>query len=236
MTAQDILDRAAYITLFKRFQRGRDFDARFSDATNGRAARRFYGFDGGKLAIPREWKTSPGAFGCGLAHVVLWATTLSDYCSEYELDKPFFFMEDDAVFCDDFLTKLEKIAPNVPDDYDIFYLGGEHLLGGRRKPESVAPGIIRAYNVNRLHAYVVKGHAIKKLFPRILRYLSNAPTVLGPSGDETCFDYEVGRMTEDGTLTVYAADPFLVGQGGFGSDTYPQKSVGETRFWQLQDF
>ena len=158
-------------------------------------------------------------------------TTLFLQGLRYEQWLRFFFMEDDAVFCDDFLTKLEKIAPNVPDDYDIFYLGGEHLLGGRRKPEGVAPGIIRAYNVNRLHAYVVKGHAIKKLFPRILRYLSNAPTVLGPSGDETCFDYEVGRMTEDGTLTVYAACPFRVGQGGFGSDTYPSKSVSETRFW-----
>ena len=232
MNADLVLSTAAYITLAKREERGRAFEQRYSEATGGLCARLFYGFDGEKLTPPRSWKTSKGAFGCGLAHVLMWARTLSDRCGD-DLDQYFLFMEDDAVFCDGFLEKFRALAPLVPDDCDVLYLGGEHLLAGRRKPIKVAEGLVRAFNVNRLHAYVAKGRAVSKLFTRILFYLSHAPTVLGPSGDETCFDYEVGRMTEDGTLTVYAACPFLVGQGGYGSDTYPQKSVLETRFWDI---
>ena len=227
---EKLLTNATVITLRKRPERGASFLSRWQTLT-GRAPRIVYGFDGERVPIPTGWQTSPGAFGCCLAHVSAQYRVLSD--AEYGDDDPLAFFEDDAVFCDGFLTKLDALAPLVPDDCDVLYLGGEHLLGGRRAPERVADGLVRAYNVNRLHAYVVRARALPKIATRLLAYATNAPERRGPSGDETCHDYEVGRMTEEGELTVYAASPFLVGQGGFGSDTYPGKALDENqvRFW-----
>ena len=233
MTSDDVLKNATVITLRKRPDRGASFLSRFQTLT-GRAPRIVYGFDGDRVPIPTGWQTSKGAFGCCLAHVAAQMRVLSD--EEYSDDDPFAFFEDDAVFCDGFLEKLETVAKFVPDDWEILYLGGELLLTGRSKPTVVATRdgvkLTKPYNVNRLHAYVVKAKALPKIALRLLEYSTNAPKVQGPSGDETCFDYEVGRMQERGELTVYAVAPWLVGQGGYGSDTYPG-DVGafRVRYW-----
>lgn len=233
MTGDDVLKNATVITLRKRPDRGASFLSRFQTLT-GRAPRIVYGFDGDRVPIPTGWQTSKGAFGCCLAHVAAQMRVLSD--EEYSDDDPLAFFEDDAVFCDGFLEKLETVAKFVPNDWEILYLGGELLLTGRPKPVVVAAQdcvkLTKPYNVNRLHAYVVKAKALPKIALRLLEYSTNAPKVQGPSGDETCFDYEVGRMQERGELTVYAVAPWLVGQGGYGSDTYPS-DVGafRTRYW-----
>lgn len=235
MTGDDILKNATVITLRKRPDRGASFLSRFQTLT-GRAPRIVYGFDGDRVPIPTGWQTSKGAFGCCLAHVAAQMRVLSD--EEYSDDDPFAFFEDDAVFCDGFLDKLETVVKFVPNDWEILYLGGELLLTGRPKPTVVATRdgvkLTKPYNVNRLHAYVVKAKALPKIALRLLEYSTHAPKVQGPSGDETCFDYEVGRMQERGELTVYAVAPWLVGQGGYGSDTYPSdKGAFWTRFWQV---
>lgn len=235
MTGDDILKNATVITLRKRPDRGAIFLSRFQTLT-GRAPRIVYGFDGDRVPIPTGWQTTRGAFGCCLAHVAAQMRVLSD--EEYSDDDPFAFFEDDAVFCDGFLDKLETVAKFVPNDWEILYLGGELLLTGRPKPTVVATRdgvkLTKPYNVNRLHAYVVRARALPKIAVRLLEYSTNAPKVQGPSGDETCFDYEVGRMQERGELTVYAVAPWLVGQGGYGSDTYPSdKGAFRTRFWQV---
>ena len=237
MTVDDVLKNATVITLRKRPDRGASFLSRFQTLT-GRAPRIVYGFDGDRVPIPTGWQTSKGAFGCCLAHVAAQMRVLSD--EEYSDDDPLAFFEDDAVFCDGFLEKLETVAKFVPDDWEILYLGGELLLTGRPKPKpifkytdgAIRVEIVKPYNVNRLHAYVVKAKALPKIALRLLEYSTNAPKVQGPSGDETCFDYEVGRMQERGELTVYAVAPWLVGQGGYGSDTYPG-DVGafRVRYW-----
>ena len=212
MTADDILKNATVITLRKRPDRGASFLSRFQTAT-GASCRIVYGFDGDRVPVPSGWQTTSGAFGCCLAHVAAQFRVLSD--AEYSDDDPLTFFEDDAVFCDGFLDKLETVASLVPDDWEILYLGGELLLTGRPKPVVVAAKngvkLTRPRNVNRLHAYVVRARALSKIATRLLEYSTNAPKTKGPSGDETCFDYEVGRMQERGELTVYAVAPWLVG-------------------------
>ena len=135
MTVDDVLKNATVITLRKRPDRGASFLSRFQTLT-GRAPRIVYGFDGDRVPIPTGWQTSKGAFGCCLAHVAAQMRVLSD--EEYSDDDPLAFFEDDAVFCDGFLDKLETVAKFVPDDWEILYLGGELLLTGRPKPTAVA--------------------------------------------------------------------------------------------------
>lgn len=236
MTADQILDNSIVISLYKRPERLHSFNNRFLAAADGRLTRVQLGFDGNKLSIPSQWQTSAGAFGACLAHVSALARALSDW--DLKTDDPICVFEDDAVFCDRFLEKLKQVVALVPPSWDLFYLGGEHL-SGRPKPRIVAEAgdvaLVRGVNVNRLHAYVVRYPAAQKVYLRLLRYLTNAPKNFGPSGDETCFDYEVGRMQEEGELVAYAAKPFLVGQGGFGSDTYPNADANSRveRYWNF---
>ena len=192
----------------------------------------FFGYDGARLPKPVGHFPPPGAFGCAFSHVSAWAKALTeiDLNDEKRLDDPCLFFEDDAYFCDRFPEKLEVVLKYVPDDWEIFYLGGE-ILNGRPLPAEVALGVARAQNVNRLHAYAVKARALPKLFHRILAYLPNAPQRSGPSGEESCFDYEVGRMCEEGELVAYCSKPWLVGQAGLGSDTYPTSDASNVRFW-----
>ena len=244
LDAKAILRNATVITLRKRPERLEGFGKRFGEATRGASFAVFYGYDGEKIPVPESWKASKGAFGCCLAHVSAWARVLSD--ENYDDDTPLLFFEDDAIFCENFYGKLEILAPIVPDDWDMIYLGGEHLRNGRKKPEEIAQyckaslkdpensicvGLVKAYNVNRMHAYVVRARAFRKIFPRLLAYAGNAPKRTGPSGDETPHDYEFGRMMESGEIVVYAASPFLVGQGAFGSDTYANSGADRERFW-----
>ncbi|MBQ9873803.1 MAG: hypothetical protein IJM30_05020 [Thermoguttaceae bacterium] len=227
MTGKEILKRAFCISLFRRRDRAEGFAKRYFEAT-GNYARFVRGYDGTRLPVPEGWKSTPGAFGCALAHVAAWARAISD--SDATDDDPLTFFEDDAVFCDDFLAKLDRVAAIVPDDWDLLYLGGEHL-SGRELPPKVADGLVKGVNVNRLHAYVVRARAFKKIFPRLVKYLADAPRRSGPTGDETPHDYEFGRMVESGELVAYAARPFLVGQGPFGSDTFPTSRADSLRYW-----
>ena len=234
MRSDDILDRALCITLAKRPERTRGFSERYKAAT-GREARFALGFDGEKLPVLVEWGTTAGAFGACLAHIAAWARALSDFDAE-DGDALTFF-EDDAVFCENFSGRLARAARLVPDDWDLFYLGGEHLTMCAPRPETIATdgdvSISKAKNVNRLHAYAVRRRAMRVLFPRLLKYATNAPKRYGPSGEETCFDYEIGRIVQAGELTAYAVAPWLCGQGPDGSDTYPESKADIVRYWNL---
>ena len=220
-------DRMQVISLRRREDRRDAFHARLKKVRTADGASRpwvvrwFWAFDGATIPKPAGHNPPPGAFGCALSHLVAWATALNGEELENE---PLLFFEDDAYLCDEFFEKLATALPLVPDDWDILYLGGE-ILAGRPQPEIVAEGhdvkVGKVSNVNRLHAYAVKASAMTRLFPRMLAYLSNAPQRTGPSGEESCFDYEVGRMSEDGTLKAYCVVPWLVGQRNMGSDTSP---------------
>ena len=225
------LNNTNVITLAKRTERAAGFAARFYSATLKRASISL-GFDGSRLPIPAGWNTTPGAFGACLAHVYAWGRALSD--SNYNDDTPFMFFEDDAVFCEGFLNRLAIAATLVPNDYDILYLGGEYLMG-HPGPRVIATNagvsVARVLNVNRLHGYIITARGMFKTFPRLLAYATNAPKAFGTSGDETCFDYELGRMEENGELIAYAVKPFICGQGGYGSDTYPTSDASKVRYW-----
>lgn len=235
MNAQDVLRHAVAITLKKRPERTKAFVSRYWDAVN-KIPDVILGFDGTRLPIPSGWETSEGAFGACLAHIVAWSRAMSDF--QFNDNQPLTFFEDDVVFCDSFLKKLDAAASLVPDDWEIFYLGGERLAGRQSRTNVASKDgitVCREVNVNRLHAYCVRPSAFFKIYPRIIKYLSDAPSYNGPTGDETCYDYEIGRMIESGKLVAYGCSPWLCGQGAFGSDTYQRADAGSRveRYWNF---
>ena len=239
MDYKEALDNAYVINMPKRKERLDLFLQRYKKATSQADKLKIaQGFDGTKLPKPPGNEATEGAFGCCFSHIVAWARALTE-TKDITDETPLMFFEDDAVFCDNFETKLYLYGKHLPDDWDVAYLGGEHIRGKRREPTVVYSDdeitILKGYNINRLHAYIVKAGSFKKIFPRLLAYSTNAPKRNNtPSGNtEVVFDWEFGRMSEEGLINVYAPKPWFCGQGAFGSDTYPDSSALKVRYWNI---
>jgi len=72
-----------------------------------------------------------GVVGCALSHFYLIQKIV-----ESKLDHVLIF-EDDVTFLPDFIKKYEIVLKNVPEDYDILYIGGNPELGGFRHIGSI---------------------------------------------------------------------------------------------------
>jgi hypothetical protein len=73
-------------------------------------------------------------------------------------------LEDDAEFCDDFVALFEAWYQQVPDDWDMLYLGGNH---NGLKVKQVSEHVGRVTEMYATHAYAVRGRAIERIINRL---------------------------------------------------------------------
>jgi GR25 family glycosyltransferase involved in LPS biosynthesis len=64
----------------------------------------------------------------------------------------FLVLEDDVVFHPDLNNLLEKIIPQVPYDWDLFYFGGNHFS---RMPEQLTENLFKTFHTVCLHAFAI---------------------------------------------------------------------------------
>jgi GR25 family glycosyltransferase involved in LPS biosynthesis len=112
---------------------------------------RFSATDGQKYVdnIPKErgWR------GCYDSHVRLIEKTIND---DAEL---FIIFEDDVEVTDNFMDKLETIINNVPENWELLFLGGWNV-GEKIK---INDYVDLAEKVYCMHAYMFKPETAKKL-------------------------------------------------------------------------
>jgi len=113
---------------------------------------RFAAIEGQRQKIPTDWRTTPGAYGCYLSHLL----ALSDAVTRQER---VLILEDDCLFCDNFTQRADAFLTGVPGDWDQVYLGGQH----DKPPVAVATGIERTMGTRRTHAYGVSPEGAAKL-------------------------------------------------------------------------
>jgi len=110
------------ITLERQIERNQEFALNNPDLTN---LQFFQSYDGSKADFLDDWARpkvaenlnwTPGATGCGLAHMKLWEMCI-------ELDTPILILENDAKLVTNFDTHLEEVATKLPQDWDIIYFG-----------------------------------------------------------------------------------------------------------------
>jgi GR25 family glycosyltransferase involved in LPS biosynthesis len=128
-------------------------------------------------------------FGCKLSHIS--ALTMSE-------DPVAFIFEDDSIFVENFQVKFEQAMANIPDDWDMLYLGAN---------------LVDTYKVNEYwhksrrccstHAYAVKKKALPKLIESANNYDGHIDMAFSLVHPE---------------LNVYLARPTLVYQGPGYSD------------------
>lgn len=114
----------------------------------------------------QESKLLMAHYGCAMSHI----KTL-----EYVLDNGsqcHFIMEDDCKLDDNFNDKLSEYSKQLPNDWDLLYLGGSLInasiydggnLINNGASENFSQNLLSAKNVLTTHAYIIKNDSIRKL-------------------------------------------------------------------------
>lgn len=80
-----------------------------------------------------------------------------------ELLNTILILEDDVVFTDQVIASLSEAIKHLPDDFDLFYLGGAH----KEIPTHYAGDLFKVTNTVTLHAVFVNAKAYGKLIDNI---------------------------------------------------------------------
>ena len=97
-----------------------------------------------------------GMAGCFLSHFLCIQDA---YMKWYERIAIF---EDDVIFSDDFVKRLEKEIKEVPENWDILYLWRQSQRGNT--PTYHSKNIVVPNDVRWMHGYMVQWKGIKKLY------------------------------------------------------------------------
>jgi hypothetical protein len=128
-------------------------------------------------------------------------------------------MEDDIIFKDNALQKLNEFMEVVPDDWGQIYLGGQHR---KTKVETGLTNVVIGKSVNRTHAYAVN----KSTFEQLYRHISYA-TDYRKTNKHIDHQLELAHRRED--WKVYCPEEWIVGQRAGSSNINGR--VNKTKFW-----
>jgi GR25 family glycosyltransferase involved in LPS biosynthesis len=90
---------------------------------HGLDVERVSGINGSQLGLDFGPEIKEGAIGCSLSHLF----TIK-YAQQNNLDN-FLLLEDDVEFDDEINQKFFSYIDQVPDDWEMLYLGGQHFHG-----------------------------------------------------------------------------------------------------------
>lgn len=211
-------DRVYVVNLDRRPDRMKEFERRVSEIPGGwpfAEIVRASGVDGKKCKHPSWWRAGGGAWGCYRSHVRLIEQCLNEGVGSVLL------LEDDATFGPDFVERVREFVDEVPTDWGMMYLGGQHLHAKTHPPLRVNPRVYRPYNVNRTHAFALRGETMREVY----RHLSETKDWRGNHH----IDHHLGRIHQQRRLPIYCPSEWLVGQAEGVSNINGRKH--EERFW-----
>ena len=111
-------------------------------------AERFEAVDSRDCAVPEILAGYAPYIGCLRSHLAAWAEAAQrDWRSCLVL-------EDDVYFAADFDNRVAAFLAAMPDDWDMFYLGGQPIRQRTRKA-SAGERVLRVSGLLTLHAYAV---------------------------------------------------------------------------------
>ncbi len=170
--------------------------------------------DGAKCKSPEWWRQGGGAWGCYRSHVRIIEDALNAG------QERVLIFEDDATFSPGFSEAAERYFDALPAGWTQAYLGGQHL-----RPPLAIPGnplVVKASNINRTHAYAVRGRAG---LLRLYRWLESCD-----QWKNSChIDHHFGRLHKAEESGFYAPAVWLCGQAA-GRSNISGKDVIE-RWW-----
>lgn len=171
------------------------------------------------------------ALGCSASHRKVWKEVV-----DQNLDMAM-ILEDDVRFVDGAMEELDKVLEELPEDFDILYIGSGGLnshtirhigdlflypisLINGRKGEKISDRLITPLVPLDMHAYVISNKGAKKLFER---------------EQISCHqDLEIAVFMDN--LKMYACDPVLAEQTNFESSRNSKFPYVISRFFNTPAF
>lgn len=115
---------------------------------NNIIAEKVSAIDGSKLNLNFPSEIKEGAVGCSLSHLYIMKMAKQLGLSNYLV------LEDDVKFIDNFIEIFPHIMNQVPSDWDMLYLGGQHIHG--RNIQRVTENIYKCEYTLTTHSFAVK--------------------------------------------------------------------------------
>lgn len=208
----EIFERVCVINMERRRERLDSFFMRLPVDWPFRYPERYEAVDGEITPPPKWWKGGNGAWGCYRTHL-----NILEECLNRGINS-ILILEDDAICVDGFRDKVEHFWNNLPDDWTMLYLGGQHLQENIRLPRKVNDWVYRPYNVNRTHCYGIRG---RKMLETVYRHLHDHTSW---NVDHHVDHYlgELHKTTENG---LYVPREWLVAQSEGQSDICGKKET-----------
>jgi GR25 family glycosyltransferase involved in LPS biosynthesis len=133
------------INLDRRPERWQRMQRAFADQCIG-PVHRFSAIDGNNVALPHDWIHTAGAYGCLRSHVEVVREARDARASSVLI------FEDDVVFDPEFKEKSATFIQELPDDWDMLFLGALH----KDEPVKTAEHIGRITKANSTFAYAIR--------------------------------------------------------------------------------
>jgi len=171
--------------------------------------------DGQRVRHPEHWTSGGGAWGCYRSHLQIIESALNDAV------RSILILEDDALFPPGFTARALDWLRTVPADWQMLYLGGQHLFAARHPPVEIHPGVYQPYNVNRTHAFALQGDMLQVVYHHLLRHDWHRRNHI---------DHHLGRLHQQRKHRIYCPGEWLVGQAS-GKSNINGKTPPE-RFWR----
>src|SRR5690606_36612596 len=114
---------------------------------------RFAAIEAAEEEPPAWWHVRRGAWGAYRSSLALLEAADGDVA----------VFEDDATFDLRFYGLVHAFLEHVPDVWDMLYFGGQHIRQAVGRPRRVNDLVMRGFNINRLHAYAVRGRFLTRL-------------------------------------------------------------------------
>jgi len=207
-------ERVVCINLDRRPDRWRRFAENLPGDWPWPAPVRVQACDGQRLKPPDYWTSGRGAWGCYRSHLRILEQALNDGV------RSVLILEDDALFPPGFSAAACDWLRLVPADWQMLYLGGQHLHAGRHPPRQVSQGVWQPYNVNRTHAFALQGDMLQIVYHHLLRKDWHARNHI---------DHHLGRLHQQRKHRIYCPETWLVGQAGVKSNI--SGKTPPDRFW-----
>ena len=147
----EIFERVYVINLARRTDRWERFTERLPNDWPFKPPVRYDAVDGMLTSSPDWWQGGSGAWGCYKTHLRLLEDCLNQNIPSVLI------LEDDAVCVEGFREKAEQFFHHLPGDWEMIYLGGQHLQEDLQLPRKVNDWVYQPFNVNRLHCYAFRG-------------------------------------------------------------------------------
>jgi len=223
MNLKDTFQKVVCVNLSRRPDRWERFLDGVPEDFPFRSIKRVPAVDGQVVPHPHWWKSGPGAWGCYRSHLKILERAIANGT------KSLLIFEDDAIFPADFRTKTERFFKYLPEDWEMIYLGGQHLWVDKHPPKKINRAVFQPYNINRTHCFGLRGEMLKVVY----KHLTRKDWV-----DRQHIDHHLGRLHQRRDRRIYCPWEWIVGQSEGDSDITDKQFPN--RYWapaeQLAEF